>query len=540
MVESDFLVLGSGIAGLSFALEVAEHGSVVVITKKESVESATNYAQGGIAAVVAEDDSFESHIADTLRAGAGLCNERVVRFVVEEGPQAIESLIKLGVHFDAGASGGGYDLGREGGHSHRRVLHAADFTGQEIEGALVQRCREHPRIELLTNAVAVDLVTTAKLGLPGPARIAGVYVLEEGAAAIRAFQAPIVLLATGGCGKVYLYTSNPDIASGDGIAMAYRAGATIANMEFIQFHPTCLYHPEARSFLISEAVRGEGAVLRDAKGERFMPRHDERAELAPRDVVARSIDAELKRSGDDCVFLDCTAMDAAFIGSRFPNIAERCLEYGIDMTTQPLPVVPAAHYVCGGVHTNLQGETCVQNLFAAGEVTCTGLHGANRLASNSLLEGVVFARAAAREVIRRCEEGVEKPPPIPDWEPGHAVDPAEEILVAANWDEIRRLMWNYVGIVRSDKRLERAFRRIGMLQDEIRAYYWDFKLTPDLIELRNLATVAELVIRCARSRRESRGLHYTVDYPETSPEARDTLLPRLPVERALDDSAGER
>jgi len=528
-MKSDFLVLGSGIAGLTFALRAAEHGSVAVITKKGSAESATNYAQGGIAAVMATDDSFESHIQDTLRAGAGLCDERVVRRVIEEGPEAVEDLIGLGVHFDTRTTPSDFDLGREGGHSHRRVLHASDFTGQEIERVLVERCQAHPRIHIASNVVAVDLVTTEKLGIAGPPSIVGAYVLEEDSGAIEIARAPIVMLATGGCGKVYLYTSNPDIASGDGIAMAYRAGASIANMEFIQFHPTCLYHPEARSFLISEAVRGEGAILRNAQGERFMPRYDERAELAPRDVVARSIDAELKRRGDVCAYLDCTGLDPAFIHRRFPNIARRCLEFGIDMTKRPLPVVPAAHYVCGGVQTNLYGETCIRNLFAAGEVTCTGLHGANRLASNSLLEGLVFGRFAAREAIGRLKDGAGTQWTIPPWNPGKAADPMEEILVAANWDETRRLMWNYVGIVRSDKRLERAQHRIALLQEEIARYYWDFTLTPNLLELRNLATVAELIIRCASARKESRGLHYNVDYPDTFPEAHDTVLPRPPI-----------
>jgi len=523
--ESDFLVIGSGIAGLSFALRAAEHGSVVLVTKKASYESATNYAQGGIAAVMSPEDSFEAHVEDTLRAGAGLCDEEVVRFVVERGPQAAQNLIELGIRFDPSDSAAGYDLGREGGHSRRRVLHAADFTGQEIERGLLAHCGAHPRIELRSNQLAVDLATTQKLGRPGPPRVVGAYVLNAELGEVEALRARVVFLASGGCGKVYLYTSNPDIASGDGIAMAYRAGATVANMEFIQFHPTCLFHPEARSFLISEAVRGEGAVLRDPTGEAFMRRYDDRADLAPRDIVARSIDSELKRSGDDCVYLDCTAMDPSFVRSRFPNIYTRCLEYGFDMTKEPLPVVPAAHYACGGVRTDLHGETDIANLFAAGEVTCTGLHGANRLASNSLLEGVVFAGAAAEAAVRRIREPDTEPLPIPEWDPGDASDPTEAVLVNANWDEIRRFMWNYVGIVRSNKRLERAARRVRVLQDEIREYYWNFKLTPDLVELRNLATVAELIIRCAQSRRESRGLHYTLDYPEPAPgPAQNTLL----------------
>jgi L-aspartate oxidase len=514
--ESDFLVVGSGIAGLSFALRAAEHGSVALVTKKGSAESATNYAQGGIAAVMSPEDSFESHVRDTLGSGAGLCREEVVRFVVQHGPDAIRNLIALGVHFDAGRDPTGFDLGKEGGHSQRRVLHVADHTGLEIERALVERAESHPRIQVLPNQMAVDLVTTRKLGLPGPQRAVGAYVLDESTGEVSTYRAPIVLLATGGCGKVYLYTSNPDIASGDGIAMAYRAGATIANMEFIQFHPTCVYHPEARSFLVTEAIRGEGAVLRNREGEPFMKRYDERADLATRDIVARSIDYELKRSGEDCVFLDCTHMDPEYVRRRFPSIYERCLELGYDITKRPLPVVPAAHYCCGGVLTDLTGETNVQNLFVVGEASCTGLHGANRLASNSLLEGVVLAQSAAAEAIGRLSH-LPPPAPIPDWYEGNAADPAEAILVNANWDEIRRFMWNYVGIVRSNKRLERALRRISLLQEEIREYYWNFKLTPGLVELRNLAAVAELIIRSAIARKESRGLHYTLDYPETAP-----------------------
>jgi L-aspartate oxidase len=421
--ESDFLVIGSGIAGLSFALEAAEHGRVTIVTKKSTAESATNYAQGGIAAVIDRDDSFEAHVADTLDAGAGLCREEVVRFVVERGPGAVHRLIDLGVHFDRSEDAQGYDLGREGGHTNRRVLHAADFTGQEIERVLVERCEAHPAITILSNHMCVDLVTSAKLDAPGPNRFVGAYVLDEVTGAVDVFQARICLLAAGGCGKVYLYTSNPDIASGDGIAMAYRAGATIKNMEFIQFHPTCLYHLEARSFLISEALRGEGAILRTADGEPFMSRYDERADLAPRDIVARSIDSELKHSGDECVYLDCTHLDPAFMRRRFPNIHDRCLSLGIDLTKQPIPVVPAAHYCCGGVATDLNGQTDVENLFAAGEVTWTGLHGANRLASNSLLEGVVFAQAAAQRALPRLGE-IPPAPEIPAWDEGEAADPS--------------------------------------------------------------------------------------------------------------------
>jgi L-aspartate oxidase len=524
MRDTDFLVIGSGIAGLSFALRAAGHGPVAVLTKKRSADAATNFAQGGIAAAIAPGDSFESHVRDTLDAGGGLCREEVVRFVVEHGPAAIDDLLALGVNFDRAATPSGYDLGREGGHSHRRVLHAADFTGQAIERVLVERCEAHPDITLHTGALVVDLVTTRKLGLDGPTRIAGAYVLDAGGA-VDAWRAKLVLIATGGCGQAYLHTTNPDIATGDGIAMAYRAGAAVANMEMLQFHPTALYHPGAGSFLVSEAVRGEGAVLVNGAGERFMPRYDERADLAPRDIVARAIDAELKRSGDDCVFLDCSAMRADFIKRRFPNIHARCLGFGLDMTREALPVVPAAHYACGGVVADLRGETAVRNLFAAGEVSCSGLHGANRLASNSLLEGAVFGRAAAEEAVDRLQSGLTSPPAIPPWDSGNATDPTEAVLISANRDEVRRTLWNYVGIVRSDRRLERARHRIDLLQREIDTYYWDFRLTPALVELRNLALVAELIVGCASLRRESRGLHYTLDCPGLLARARDTLAP---------------
>ncbi|NRA02719.1 MAG: L-aspartate oxidase [Myxococcales bacterium] len=528
--EQDFLVLGSGIAGLSFALRAAQHGQVSLVTKKASTESATNYAQGGIAAVVASDDSFEAHVQDTLSAGQGLCDEETVRFAVERGPAAVRRLVNLGVRFDPANSGPGYDLGREGGHSRRRVLHASDFTGREIERALVEAVRAHPRIEVFPHRLAVDLVTSRKLGEAGPPWIRGAYVLDSASGSVEAFRAPIVFLGTGGCGKVYLYTTNPEIASGDGIAMAYRAGSTIANMEFIQFHPTCLYHPDARSFLISEAIRGEGGILRTRSGQAFMAHYHEQADLAPRDVIARAIDAELKQSGDDCVFLDCTAMDPSFVERRFPNISRRLLDYGIDLCKEPVPVVPAAHYCCGGVRTDLRGETEIGSLFAAGETASTGLHGANRLASNSLLEGIVFAEAAAERAIERLEELRKAPraePSIAEWDTGDAVDPAEAILVNAHWDEIRRFMWNYVGIVRSDKRLQRARRRVELLRTEVRQYYWTYRLTPDLVELRNLADVAWLIVHSALARKESRGLHFTLDHPRPDPGApRDTQLRR--------------
>jgi L-aspartate oxidase len=516
--DADFLVLGSGIAGLFYALRVAERGRVVLVTKKQAAQSATNFAQGGIAAVVSSEDSVEDHVRDTLEAGAGLCHEDVVRSVVARGRAAIDDLLKLGVEFDrqpAGPSGdlGLFELGREGGHSHRRVLHHRDATGREIERALLARAGAHPNVTILENHCAVDLLTSEHAGLPGPNRALGAYVLDAERGEVMRFRAGITLLATGGAGKVYLYTSNPDIASGDGMAMAYRAGAAIANMEFFQFHPTCLFHPQAKSFLISEAVRGEGGVLRNDAGEAFMKRYHPRADLAPRDVVARAIDTELKRSGAEFVSLDITHLDPAYLRARFPTIDQRCLDFGIDMTRDPIPVVPAAHYCCGGVVTDLHGETEVRNLFAAGEVTCTGLHGANRLASNSLLEGVVFAQAAAEESMRRLGDLPPPEAPIEPWSEGDATESSEAVVITQNWDEIRRFMWNYVGIVRSDKRLARAHRRIVLLREEIDEYYWNSKVTPDLLELRNLASVAALVIECALRRKESRGLHYNLDHP---------------------------
>jgi len=533
--DFDFLVIGSGIAGLFYALRVAEHGSVGLVTKRRSSDSATDWAQGGIAAALSPEDSFENHVRDTLSAGAGLCREDVVRHVVERGPRSIEALVKLGVEFDRrpGTHGSGgddrpeYDLGREGGHSVRRILHHRDTTGHEIERALVARATAHPSITFFENHCAVDLLTAHKAGRTEGNRALGAYVLDAGTGRVERFVAPITLLATGGAGKVYLYTSNPDIASGDGMAMAYRAGASLANMEFMQFHPTCLFHPHAKTFLVSEAVRGEGAVLRTRDGRAFMGDYHEMRDLAPRDVVARAIDTELKRSGEDCVLLDITHREPPYVRNRFPHIFSTCIEHGVDMTREPIPVVPAAHYCCGGVRTNLRGETDLPNLFAAGEVSSTGLHGANRLASNSLLEALVFAHGAAEESIQRLREA--RPPgDVPRWEEGDATESHEAVVITQNWDEIRRFMWNYVGIVRSDRRLARAQRRIEMLQEEIHEYYWSFRVTPDLIELRNLAAVAQLVIQAARFRQESRGLHYNLDHPERDDEryGSDTLLQR--------------
>ncbi len=526
-ITSDFLVVGSGIAGLCYALGVADRGSVSLVTKREIAVTATRLAQGGIAAVATDEDSFDQHVHDTMEAGAWLPDEEIVRLVVENGPAAIRDLIEWGVQFSR-KEDETYDLTREGGHSQRRIYHSKDETGKEIERALVEAVQAHPNIAVYENHVAVDLITEAKVTRRrvSPDRCLGLYVLDRATGQVVTFGAPITVLATGGAGKVYLYTCNPDIATGDGIAMAYRAGATIANMEFMQFHPTTLYHPLAKSFLVSEAVRGEGAILRRSDGTAFMENHHPLKDLAPRDIVARAIDLEMKIHGDDCVFLDITHREADYIRDRFPFIYETCLSYGIDMTREPIPVVPAAHYLCGGIKVDSWGETDIKGLFAIGEVACSGLHGANRLASNSLLEGVVFAKRAAERSLS-CSERPSPPcPAIESWDPGSARNSDEEVIVAHNWDEIRRCMWNYVGIVRSDKRLVRALRRVQMIQEEIADYYWNFLITSDLIELRNIATVAELIIRCALSRKESRGLHYTLDHLEKDDIRckRDTLI----------------
>jgi L-aspartate oxidase len=527
----DYLVIGSGVAGLSFALKAASHGSVAIITKKERAESSTNYAQGGIASVTSKEDSFELHVRDTLEAGAGLCKEEVVRTIVQEGPPRIRELMELGMKFSErripGARGTReLDLGREGGHSKRRILHARDVTGREVERALLNAVAERSNIEVFEDHFAIDLITSAKLGYAGDSRCLGVYALDKANGRVETFAGPRTLLSTGGCGKVYLYTTNPDVATGDGVAMAYRAGCPVANMEFIQFHPTCLYHPRAKSFLISEAVRGEGGVLTSIDGKEFMDAYHPLKSLAPRDIVARAIDAEMKVSGADYVLLDITHKPARFVKERFPNIYETCLTFGIDITREPIPVVPAAHYQCGGIVTDVDGRTEIAGLFAVGEVACTGLHGANRLASNSLLEALVCARRAAQAAAGRPADVPDLP--IPPWHSGNADNPDEAVVVSHNWEEIRRLMWDYVGIVRSNRRLQRAMKRIANLQQEIQEYYWDFIVTSDLLELRNIALVAELIVHSAMLRKESRGLHYNLDYPHPDPgwSRRDTIVRR--------------
>ncbi len=533
-VETDYLIMGSGIAGLSFALQVAGSGTVAIVTKKEMMDASTNYAQGGIASVFDPDDRPEFHIKDTLESGCGLCHEDVVRMVVEDGPERIKELISFGVNFSRRAgSEKTLDLGREGGHSRRRIVHTKDLTGREVETALLARVREHPNISVYENHMAIDLITKSKMIKRGIVNSEtketcwGAYVLDVIHGHVITFLSRVTVLATGGAGKVYLYTSNPDIASGDGVAMGYRAGVKVVNMEFVQFHPTCLYHPKAKNFLISEAVRGEGGVLIDKGGNRFMEKHHPLKDLAFRDVVARSIDLELKKSGDECVFLDISHRPADFITDRFPHIYETCMGYQIDITRDPIPVVPAAHYMCGGLLTDLSGQTNIHNLYAIGEVAGTGLHGANRLASNSLLEALVFAKRAAEKASGELEDRRRIPfPKAPLWDSGTATNSEELVIVTHNWDEIRRFMWNYVGIVRTNNRLARAKTRIETMQREIKEYYWDFTITRDLLELRNLAQVAELIITCASLRKESRGLQYNLDYPAQDDEhwQRDTVI----------------
>jgi L-aspartate oxidase len=531
--SSDFLVLGSGVAGLSFALEAAKHGTVTILTKERAEESNSVYAQGGIAAVWSEQDDFEAHVRDTLIAGAGLCRPEAVHKTVTEGPARVRELITIGARFtrwDEDPSK--YDLHREGGHSHRRILHAEDLTGAELVRALMVACAAEPNIRLLDHHAGIDLITRRRVarrqgGIPPEDDVVlGAYALDTRTGEVQAYAARFVVLATGGAGRLYRYTTNPRIATGDGIAMAWRAGARVANMEFVQFHPTALYHPQLQSFLISEALRGEGGTLVLPSGERFMPRYDERAELAPRDVVARAIDAEIKRLGLDCVYLDMRHLSADQLQHKFPNIDRTLKSVGIDMSREPIPVVPAAHYLCGGVQTDLHGRASIENLFAVGEAACTGLHGANRLASNSLLEAVVFAHAAAEACVSRLPE-VPLDADLPRWETGSAQQPDELVVIRQVWEEIRRFMWNYVGIVRTHRRMERARARIELVKEEIDAYYWDFRLTADLVELRNLADVADMVVRCALRRRESRGLHYTLDFPDADPRfVRDTVIQR--------------
>jgi len=534
--DVDFLVIGTGIAGLTFALKVAEFGQVAIVTKKEAAETSTNYAQGGIASVFGQYDSFELHVGDTLESGDGLCKPDVVDMVVKDGPVRIKELIDWGVAFSRDHKGKlELDLGLEGGHSQKRIVHAGDLTGQAVEQVLLERARSCANIGLFENYIAVDLITYStrmKRGVVTAAHedlCCGAYVLATETGEVHTLHAKITVLATGGAGKVYLYTSNPDIATGDGIAMAYRAGALVANLEFVQFHPTCLYHPEAKNFLISEAVRGEGGVLIDYRGRAFMADYDSKKDLACRDVVARAIDHELKKSGQDCVFLDITHKAHDFVRERFPNIYQKCLSFGIDMTSDPIPVVPAAHYMCGGVLVDMDGKTDIERLYAVGETACTGLHGANRLASNSLLEALVYAHRAARQAVKDLGAiNAEVCRDLPPWDPMETSDSDEAIVVAHNWEEIRRFMWNYVGVVRSNKRLLRARHRVETIQGEIHEYYWDFKITSDLIELRNIAMVAELIIQSALLRKESRGLHYNIQYPEKDDKfwLKDSILRR--------------
>jgi L-aspartate oxidase len=535
IMEFDTLVVGSGIAGLTFGLKVAATRKVAVVTKKESVETSTNYAQGGIASVLSPEDSFDLHIEDTLSSGDGLCHPDVVVMVVKSGPDRIRELAEMGVRFQRGQQESvPFDLAREGGHSRSRIVHAQDMTGREVERVLLSMAEEHPNISIFENHIAIDLIVECQLLKRGllttqrQERCWGAYVLDIEGNRILTFLTRDTVLCTGGAGKVYVYTSNPDVATGDGVAMAYRAGAKVANMEFVQFHPTCLYHPHAKNFLISEAVRGEGGRLLDKRGQDFMSKYHPLKDLACRDVVARAIDSEIKQSGDDCVYLDISHRHADFLRQRFPNIYEKCFSLGIDITKEPIPVVPAAHYMCGGVCTDKRGRTSIQHLYALGESACTGLHGANRLASNSLLEALVFAHTAANQINSELLSSGEEIsfPEVPPLEMPSNANDSEMVLIAYNWDIIRRLMWNYVGIVRKDSRLNLAQNHLAQIQREINEHYPNISLNSDLIELRNLATVAELIVSSALKRRESRGLHFNIDHPQRDDEhwQRDTII----------------
>ena len=545
MQQFDVLIIGSGLAGLTIALRTAAHKKVCLVSKRSINDSASDWAQGGIAAVLNDEDSIENHVQDTLIAGGGLCDEAVTTMVAEHAKEAVEWLIEQGVGFTRDHDNSSFHLTREGGHSHRRIIHAADTTGHAVQMTLSEKVKQHPNITVMENHIAVDLITARKLNVnhnletklqpddynTDANACLGAYVLDKSTGKVMTIAAQNTILATGGAGKVYLYTTNPDISTGDGIAMAWRAGCRVANMEFIQFHPTCLFHPHAKSFLISEAVRGEGGLLKLPDGTRFMFEHDERLELAPRDVVARAIDFEMKKRGLDCVYLDISDKPLSFIQSHFPNIYQRCLSFGIDISTTPIPVVPAAHYTCGGVMTDDKGRTDIKNLYVIGESACTGLHGANRLASNSLLECLVFGQTAAEDIL---SQPTKPSPQLPYWDESRVTDADEEVLITHTWDELRRFMWNYVGIVRTDKRLSRALHRIHMLRDEVNEFYSNFKISNDLIELRNLLQVAELIVESAISRVESRGLHYSKDHPNTELEPIPTVLEPLNYYSLLD------
>lgn len=522
-IECDYFVVGSGMAGLMSAMHLASYGKVIVATKGRLQDCNSNFAQGGICCVMDEKDNFDKHARDTMIAGAWLGNSKVVHQICSHAPEGIQDLIDCGVKFNK-KEDGSWDLTREGGHSARRIFHAGDITGEKCEAAMIRRIKKMEPVTLKENTIVIDLIMTKRIGVEGENRCVGAYVLDKTTGEIYAIKSPNTILATGGCGKVYLYTCNPDTATGDGIALAWRAGAKIENMEFIQFHPTCLYHPKAGRFLISEAVRGEGAELVNKHGKSFMKKYDPRGSLAPRDIVARSIDSEMKRTGDDCMFLDIRKKGEKYLKERFPNIYAKCLSFGIDMAKDLIPIVPAAHYTCGGIKATVDGITSIRGLSAVGECASTGLHGANRLASNSLMEALVCARLTASRLGPHPDR-FEKKIEIPAWRVGEAVPSDEAVLVSHMWDEIRRLMWDYVGIVRTNKRLQRAAHRIKTLRKEIRDYYFRYLVTPDTLELRNLAVCAELIVKSAMKRKESRGLHYTLDYPKTSDKPRQTVLP---------------